>query len=81
MCRIGRDEQDRLAHTGELDGEGAGGSGLANAAFTADENPSEGFLLQNRVEGRFEGIGVIICVDVSRHFGGYGASNFGGSRG
>jgi len=33
--RVGGDEQDRLARLGELDGEGAGGGRLADAALAA----------------------------------------------
>ena len=73
MCRVGGDEQDGLAHAGELDGEGTGGGGFADAAFAADEDPAEGFLLEDGVEGRFEGFWVIVRGEVGgccRHCGG-----------
>jgi hypothetical protein len=55
---IGADEQDGAADLGQLDGQGARGGRLADAALAADEDPAEGALVEERLEGRLEGVGV-----------------------
>lgn len=44
---VGGDEEDGAADFGELDCEGAGGCGLSYASFAADEDPAEGFLVED----------------------------------
>ena len=53
MRGVGGDEEDGFSHAGELDGEGAGGGGFADAAFAADEDPAEGALVEEALEGGF----------------------------
>jgi hypothetical protein len=57
------DEEHGLAVLGHLDGERAGGCGLSYATFAAHENPAEGFLVEEGLEGG----GEVICVDGGRH--------------
>lgn len=61
MCWVGGDEENGAAHFGELDGEGAGGGGLSDSSLAANEDPAEGTLVQNGLEGWLED--VLVCVD------------------
>lgn len=56
MCGIGGDEEDGFADFGELDCEGAGGCCFAYASFAADEDPAEGVLVEEGLEGGVHGI-------------------------
>lgn len=56
MRRVGTDEEDGAAHTGELDGEGARGGGFADTTLAADEDPSQAALVEERLERGFEGV-------------------------
>lgn len=61
MRGVGADEQDGAADLGQLDGQGARGRGLADASLAADEDPAEGALVEERLEGRLEGVFVDDC--------------------
>lgn len=63
MCWIGRDEEDGAAHFGELDGEGTRGGSLSDSSFAANEDPAEGALVEDGLEGWLED--VLVCVDDS----------------
>lgn len=56
MGGVGADEQDGAADFGELDGEGARRGGFADTTFAADEDPAERALVEERLEGRLEGV-------------------------
>lgn len=70
MGRVCGNEENGLADTGELDGEGAGSGSLADTTFAADEDPAEGLL----VDYGFESWGEVfrVGVDCGGHVGGEG---------
>lgn len=55
---VGRDEQHRAAHLGQLDGEGARRCRLAHTTLAADKDPSQRLLVQDRLERRLQTVGV-----------------------
>ena len=70
MSGVGRNEEHGLAVLGHLYRERARGRRLADAAFAADEDPSEGGLVDEVLEGRGEG--VVVAVDDGGGHGGGG---------
>lgn len=42
---VGRDQQDRFAGFGELDGQRAGGGGFTHTTFASHENPAKSVLV------------------------------------
>lgn len=50
------DEEDRVMVFGELDGERVGGCSFVDVVFVVDEDLVEGVLIEEGLEGRFEGV-------------------------
>lgn len=63
VCWVSGDEEDGAAHFGELYGERAGSGGLSDSSLTADEDPAEGALVENGLEGWLKD--VLVCVEDS----------------